>query len=89
MPPMRPRASPPKPGTRHALLLGVGLDGSDGHRRITRARDTLLVGGSKETHEVMQEKAIRFQEELDRRGKRLADVTEVDELRDIAGRAGM
>lgn len=86
---MRAKPSPAKRPTRQALLLGVGLDASDGHRRITRARDTLLVGGSKETHEAMQEKAIRFQEELERRGKRLADVTEVDELREIADRAGM
>ena len=82
---------PRKPRTRdrQALLLGVGLDGTDGHRRITKARDTLLVGGSRETHEAMQEKAIRFQEELTRRGKRLADVTDLDELRDIAERSGM
>ena len=86
---MRAKPASKKPPTRQALLLGVGLDGRDGHKRITRARDTLLVGGSEETHEVMQEKAIRFQEELSRRGKRLADVTDPDELRDIAEQSGM
>jgi hypothetical protein len=72
-----------------AFLLGVGLDGTDGHRRVTRARDALLVGGSAETHEKMQETAVRLNEELDRRGKRLADVRSREELRDIAERAGL
>ena len=78
-----------RPTNRQALLLGVGLDGRDGHRRITRARDALLVGGSKETHAVMQERVVRLQRELDRRGMRLADVRCADELREIADRAGM
>ena len=53
-------------------LLGVGLDNDDGHRRITRSESFLLVGGSAETHERMQETAIRFEEGLERRGKTLA-----------------
>ena len=76
-------------GDRKALFLGVGLDGDDGHRRITRGRETLLVGGSKETHEQMQERAVRLREELDKRGMRLADVRSADELREIADRAGL
>ncbi|MGE3163673.1 MAG: hypothetical protein AB7O52_02100 [Planctomycetota bacterium] len=56
-----------------AWLLGVGLDGSDGHTRITRAEDVLLVGGSQETHERMQDHVIHIGEELSRRGKALAD----------------
>lgn len=71
------------------MLLGVGLDGDDGHRRTSRGRDFLLVGGSAETHERMQETAVKFGEELKRRGKRLADVTHPDELREIAERAGL
>lgn len=58
-----------------ALLLGVGLDNSDGHVRVTRGEEFYLVGGSRDTHEHMQEKVIKFTEELDRRGKRLADVS--------------
>jgi hypothetical protein len=81
---MKPPNAAPK-----ALFLGVGLDGTDGHRRITRARDALLVGGSKETHERMQETTVRLNEELDRRGMRLADVRCVEELREIAGKAGL
>ena len=63
-------------------LLGIGLDGTDGHKRITRTDDFLLVGGSHETHERMQETAIRFEEALEQRGGTLAeaDVAEVMEL---------
>jgi hypothetical protein len=66
---------PDNPSYRRILgLLAVGLDGEDGHKRITRTDDFLLVGGSAETHERMQETAIRFEEELDRRGKSLAEM---------------
>lgn len=63
-------------------LLGVGLDGSDGHRRVTRTEEFLLVGGSPDTHERMQETAIKFQEALEKRGKRL-DEAEVGEVIDL------
>ena len=42
-----------KPG-----LLGVGLDNEDGHVRVTRGDNFHLVGGSRDTHESMQEKCI-------------------------------
>jgi hypothetical protein len=54
-----------------AGVLGVGLDGDDGHRRVTRTEEMVLVGGSAETHERMQETAIRFAEALEKRGKPL------------------
>ena len=63
-------------------LLGLGLDNEDGHQRITRSDSFLLVGGSAETHEQMQETAIRFEEGLERRGKTLANA-EVAEVIDI------
>jgi hypothetical protein len=63
-------------------LLGVGLDGTDGHKRITRTDEFLIVGGSEETHERMQETAIRFEEALERRGKTLAEA-EVAEVVDL------
>ena len=52
----------PKPAAK-ALLLGVGLD-SDGHKRVTTGPGLALIGGSKETHEVMTEKAIKIQEKI-------------------------
>ena len=79
----------PAGGRRSALLLGLGFDAQDGHRRMTRGRDFVLVGGSRDTHEQMQEKAVRFDEELRRRGKRLAEVRSTAELREIADKAGM
>ena len=51
-------------------FFGIGLDG-DGHRRITKAKHFLLLGGSAETHERMQETAVKFEEALDKSGKKL------------------
>ena len=64
-------------------LLGVGLDGKDGHTRITKGEDFFLVGGSAETHEKMQDFTIRLTERLAKRGKRISTAA-VDELREIA-----
>ena len=74
---------------RRAFLLGVGLDGRDGHRRATKGEDYLLLGGSEETHERMQEGAERIREVLESRGKRLQDVESGEELREIAREAGL
>jgi hypothetical protein len=76
--------SRPKPRCVKALLLGLGLDHTDGHVRVTRGRNFRLLGGSQETHEAMQEKAIKFNEHLDKRRKRLEDITP-QEFREIAG----
>ena len=65
-----------------AGLLGVGLDNQDGHQRVTRGEEFLLVGGSAETHERMQDVAIHVTESLQTKGKRLQDTSsqEVVEL---------
>jgi hypothetical protein len=63
-------------------ILGVGLDGEDGETRVTRNENFLLVGGSQETHERMQDTSIRFNEALEARGKRLEE-TEVAEALDL------
>ena len=67
-------------------LLGVGLDNQDGHKRITQADDVLLIGGSEETHERMQDVAIYFNEALEQRGKRLQDA-EPQEVIDLLAKA--
>lgn len=67
-------------------LLGVGLDNTDGHTRITEAEDILLIGGSEETHEKMQDVVIYFSESLHERGKRLKDV-EPQEVIDLLQKA--
>ncbi|MBX9680274.1 MAG: hypothetical protein K2X38_16055 [Gemmataceae bacterium] len=67
-------------------LLGLGLDSEDGQQRITKADDVTLVGGSAETHERMQDVAIRFNESLQNRGKRLQDAS-LPEVFDLLQRA--
>ncbi len=73
---------------RKAKIIGVGLDNSDGKVRVTRAENFHLVGGSQETHEVMQEKAVKFNEKLDSRSKQLEQL-EPQEFLDIAAECDM
>ena len=73
---------------KKALLLGMGLDGNDGQKRITVGENYYLLGGSQETHTVMQEKAIKFNEVLKKKGKQLAEI-EKDEFYEIADKIGM
>lgn len=65
-------------------IVGLGLDQAreDGDRRITQSENFLLVGGSEETHERMQDTALRFDEKLREKGKRLQDAS-VEEVRDL------
>ena len=72
---------------RKAAILGVGLD-SDGHKRITTSENFLLVGGTQETHEQMTEKAIKINEKLKARGKRLEEISQ-SEFGDIAEEVGL
>ena len=64
-------------------LVGLGFDAKDGQTRISRGPTFYLVGGSNETHERMQETALKFSEKVDRLGKPLPEVNR-RELRDIA-----
>ena len=87
----RKKAKKSEPPPTVAGVVGVGLDGADGHRRVTRTEEMVLVGGSAETHEKMQETAIRFGENLEKRGKTLreASVSEVvDLLREAIEKTG-
>jgi hypothetical protein len=76
-----------KKARRKALLLGVGLD-SDGHKRVTTGPNFALVGGSQDTHAEMTEKAIKINEKLADKGKRLEDVS-TEEFDDIAHSVGL
>ncbi len=71
-----------KQETRVAGFLGVGLDNQDEHQRLTRAENFVLLGGSAETHERMQDTAIHFNEALRQRGKTLQE-TEPEEALDL------
>jgi len=79
-------ANKKKPGKK-AVLLGVGLD-SDGHKRVTTGPNFLLAGGSKETHEQMTEKAVKINEKLTAKGKKLEEVS-AEEFDDIAHSVGL
>ena len=72
----------------YSMLLGVGFDNKDGHIRITNGKNFKLLGGSEETHEIMQEKAIRFNEALNKRKKKLEDI-DTSELKEIAEEIGL
>lgn len=69
-------------------LLGLGLDNKDGHTRVTVGENFKLVGGSEETHGAMQEKAIKVNEHLQKRGKTLDSVSR-DEFLEIADKVGL
>jgi len=77
----RPPADKPQ-----AALLGVAFDHEDGHKRITRGPNFVLAGGSAETHGRMQETAIKVNEQLQKRGKDLAQVS-LPELREMIAKA--
>ena len=64
-----------KKQTKQAALLGLGFDAPDEHKRLTRGDNFVLFGGSQETHAAMQETAIKVNEQLDKQGKRLEDVS--------------
>jgi ABC-type sugar transport system substrate-binding protein len=76
--------SPKKPPV---ALIGVGLD-SDGLKRITTGENFALVGGTQETHADMTEKAIKLNEKLKARGKRLDNVSR-QEFDDLAHEVGL
>ncbi|MFA5145984.1 MAG: hypothetical protein WC515_01180 [Candidatus Omnitrophota bacterium] len=70
------------------VLLGLGFDSKDGHVRITRGKNFRLFGGSHETHEMMQEKAIKFNEQLNKLRKSLDEIND-KEFREIARTVGL
>lgn len=78
----KPSDKPRKTKPEIVGFLGVGLDNDDGHHRRTRCENFLLIGGSEETHERMQETAIRFNEGLKRRHKSLQEAS-LEEIIDL------
>lgn len=68
-------------------MLGVGLD-SDGHKRVTTGPNFALLGGTQDTHDAMTEKALKINEKLAARGKKLADISRA-EFEDIAHSVGL
>ena len=54
-------------------FFGVGLDSPDEHTRITHSDHFVVLGGSAETHERMQDTVVRFEEALKRSGQPLTE----------------
>ena len=71
-----------------SVLLGLGFDAKDGHKRITRGKNFYIFGGSKNTHGHLQESCAKFNEELGHRHKELDDISS-NEFYDIAHKIGM
>jgi hypothetical protein len=71
-----------KEENRRRILLGLGFDNDDGHKRITRSEELYIAGGSAETHERMAETALKTFEDLRHKGKTLATV-EREELAEL------
>ncbi len=89
--------SSPRPRRLRAALIGFGFDNADDQSRLTRGDQSLIFGGSAETHAEMQQTALRMELQLDEAGRDLGDLdpaellelaTIIDspELREIAMR---
>ena len=74
-------------GPKRSMILGVGLD-SDGYKRITTGKNFSLIGGSKESHEMMVEKTVKINEKLTQRGKDLEEISS-EEFAEIAHSVGL
>ena len=79
--------TPQNQNNSKGMMFGIGLD-TDGHKRITKGENFALVGGTKETHEVMTETAMKINEKIASRGKRLEEVSH-EEFDDIAHDVGL
>ncbi len=71
-----------KPKDQKSVLVGVGLDNDDGHKRVTKADNFAIVGGSEETHTKMTETVIKTFEEMGKKGKTL-DSIDPKHLKDL------
>ncbi|MDP1580437.1 MAG: hypothetical protein Q8M02_09170 [Candidatus Didemnitutus sp.] len=73
-PTRRPSPDARTPAKSASHLVGLGLDHTDGHKRLTTAEKFTIVGGSEETHGRMAETVIKTFEELKQRGEQLETV---------------
>ena len=73
----------PRPRRLRAAFIGFGLDDGDDQQRLTRGDQSLILGGSAETHAELQQTALRMELELERLGQGLGDLNPV-ELAELA-----
>jgi len=67
------RASSRARPTGKAHLLGLIIEQTDGHKRVTSSEKFTLVGGSEGTHEAVTEGVTKTFEDLKRKGRTLED----------------
>ena len=79
--------SSPRPRRLRAALIGFGLDNGDDEQRLTRGEQTLIYGGSAETHAELSATALKMEQELQRRGQELSDLDPA-ELAELAAAIG-
>ncbi|MDA8774719.1 hypothetical protein N9N13_03245 [Opitutales bacterium] len=65
-----------------AHLFGLGLDCTDGHKRITQADKFSILGGSENTHDKMTETLFKTFEDLSMKGKSIENVS-MEEISDL------
>ena len=65
-----------------AHLFGLGLDCTDGHKRITQADKFSILGGSENTHDKMTETLFKTFEDLSIKGKSIENVS-MEEISDL------
>jgi hypothetical protein len=65
-----------------AHLFGLGLDCTDGHKRITQADKFSIFGGSENTHDKMTETLCKTFEDLSIKGKTIEN-SSMDEISDL------
>ena len=75
--------SSPRPRRLRAALIGFGLDNGDDEQRLTRSGQTLIFGGSAETHAELRATALKMEQELNRRGQDLGEL-DPNELAELA-----
>ncbi len=66
--------SSPRPRRLRAALIGFGLDNGGDEQRLTRGDQTLIFGGSAETHAELRATALKMEQELNRRGQDLGEL---------------
>ncbi len=76
----------PRLRRRRGILVGVRVQESDGHRRVSRGDDFVALGGDREGHEHLRETCAAISDEVRRRGRYIADVDR-EEFREILERA--
>jgi hypothetical protein len=76
----------PEVRRKEGFLVGVRTDGEDGHTRVSRGKDFVALGGTKEGHDHLRETVAEIRHEVRRRGRDLAEVR-AEEFREILARA--